>query len=302
MQERATVFKEHADLFKPNATELLNLKKTEPHVIFKEIPITAFVSEGRQSRVSVLEYGEGDKLNRIIWKRMGVDKSLTQKEAVLLHERLQPYKKSLIDYGWVVPAIYHTEVIEIDGEYQIFSYEQFISGGDGEKMVMNPSEPNFRKWFLLRKVIESLANYPIGSTKRSEIKGVELSLLPHGLDLKLANVVLDKSGTLFFVDIFGPKELTTDGAWVTYSKKLDSLPENSLIAVCATREGSLLRLYRLLEKKWADTGGMDTDYLRQAFGEILKHLGFPNHESDFIQKEIASGYPWLDSIYNEKAV
>jgi len=295
------IYKSHAELFKPSAQELDFLKEREPQIKFEVIHPFG-ISEGRQSRVSVLEFNDGQTAQRVMWKRMGEGKGLTINEAESLRQRLLPYQNSLIEYGWRIPELYYSETLSFENEARIFSYDQFIPGGDGEKMVANPNEPNFKKWFLVRKTIETLAGYPDGDTKKINLKGAELTLLPHGLDLKLANIVLSQDGILFFVDLFGPKELNNDGTWRTYSNKLDSLSQENLLAITATREGAILRFYRLAEKFWMNSGGITEEILRNNFFELIAHTSLPEQEKKIITNEIQNNFPWLDSIYSESRV
>src|SRR3989338_1808953 len=289
----------HAELFIPNREELLSLKTHEPLIQFEILPPKG-ISEGRQSRVSILEYSVEGVSRRVIWKRMGVGKNLTESEAKILQSRLAPYRGELVGSGWNIPEIYHSQIVPVSSEFQIFSYEQYIPGGDGQLMVENPDEPQFLKWMLLRKVIESLASYSdIGEI---EVQGEKLSGLPQGLDLKLANIVVEReTGKMFFVDLFGPKEIK-DGKWLTYSKKLDSLSESNLMAIAASREGMILRLYRLIEQKWAESGGITQERLRKNLFHLLDNSSLPKKEVLLIKREIGENFPWLDKIYSERQI
>lgn len=295
------VFKFHTELFKPKEAELKIRLQHEPLINFEVVPCKG-ISQGRQSRVSVLEYKVEEQKRRVLWKRMGAGKNLAETEAQTLHQRISPYCQELARAGWNLPSIYYTDIVTVGNESQIFSYEELITGGDGEFMVINPEEPNFRKYFLIRSVLETLASYPEKSLRRQETAGRETTLMPHGLDLKLANLVLNEVGKLFFVDLFGPKELDASGRWLTYSRKLDSLPEENLLAVCATREGVILRFYRLAEKLWVKAGGINSQKLRADFSDMLISIKLPRNEADFIIAEILAGFPWLDRIYSESRV
>ena len=295
------IFKFHIELFKPREAELKIRLGHEPLVDFEMIPYRG-ISEGRQSRVSILEYEVEKQKRRVLWKRMGAGKNLTEDEAETFHRRLEPYRQELIKAGWNLPSIYYTDTVAVGDEFQVFSYEELITGGDGEFMVVNPEEPNFRKYFLIRSVLETLASYPERSLQRRIIAGQETTLMPHGLDLKLANLVLNEAGKLFFVDLFGPKEIDQNGCWLTYSRKLDTLAEENLLAVCATRGGAILRFYRLAEKLWTQAGGISTQKLRSDFGDVLVSTKMPKGETDFIVSEISAGFPWLDRVYSESRV
>lgn len=295
----ADLYEAHAD--QASARELQLLKEHEPGVTFRVLQ-GAGMSEGRQSRVSVLEYERGQETFAVLWKRMGAGKGLTHGEATALRARLHPYRADLIAAGWQVPQLLYTTVAELRGEHQIFSYEQFIPGGDGEHLLGNRAEPNFRKWYLVEEVIRILGSYPTDRLARTDLAGHRLTRLPHGLDLKLANYVLEQgSNRLSFVDLFGPKELDRRGSWLTYSHKLDSLAPASLLAVCATREGAILRCWRLAEQHWPGNG-RTLEELRTEFVARLADLPLPAEEQAFITSEIEAGYPWLDGLYREHRV
>lgn len=259
------------------------------------------ISQGRQSRVTVLEFKLAGGNEAVIWKRMGVGKGLNMEEVELLHDRLRKYRRSLRNLGWNVPKIFHSHVICVGDEWQIYSYEQFIPGGDADFAVRSSTEPNYRKWQLLRAAIETLGEYPSDSLSRKVLCGREVTMLPHGLDLKLANLVSDGS-IVYFVDLFGPKELRDDGTWLSFTSKLDGLPEENLLAVTASREGAILRLFRLAEKSWVDSGSLREDVIREDFEAVLRQSGILQNERDFILSEISQGYPWLNELYSETAV
>ena len=293
--------REHARLFEPSEAELAALHLHEAGVRFEILPPVG-ISEGRQSRVSILEYRVDDRAERVLWKRMGAGKGLTEDESRMFHDRLRSYRAALVAARWNMPELFHTVVLPLEGEWQIFSYEQLVGHGDGDKMFANAEEPNFRKWHLLRRTMETLAAYPSAELVREQISGHEVSRMPRGLDLKLANIVLDEAGMVWFVDLFGPKELEPDGSWSTFSPKLDSLPPEQLLAVCATREGMALRLYRLAEKSWTANGGTAPERLRSDFIALLESLELPGAEVALIVDQIRSDFPWLDSIYEERKV
>jgi hypothetical protein len=286
--------------FTPSAEELDVLAEHEPDIGFRVltgVPIT----EGRQSRVSVLEYEHEDSTYRLIWKRMGAGKNLDGDEARVMRDSLAPYRRSLELSGWTIPKIFNATVVKTLDEFQIYSYEEFIAGGDGERMVADVAEPNFRKWYLIEKVLRLLLHYPEDQLRRGELHGRELTLLPHGLDLKLANVVLEKdTNQLYFVDLFGPKELEDDH-WRIYSPKLDQLPPDNLQVVCATREGAILRFWRLAQRSWERDRSRRLG-LRSEFLERLFALDPPDEEYRLIRSEIEAGFPWLNQLYQEHGV
>ena len=276
------------------------LRDHEPSAIFETVDAPG-MSQGRQSRVSVLQFKLSRGAELIVWKRMGVGKGLTEGEAEALHSRLRPYRRQLRNFGWNVPKLFHTHVAQVDAEWQIYSYEQYIPGGDAEFAVRDSAEPNFRKWQLLRAAIETLGEYPSDKLVPRSLLGQNITCLPHGLDLKLANLVSDGL-VVYFVDIFGTKELSDDGRWLTYNRKLDSLPEDNLLAVCATREGAILRLFRLAEKSWIESGSLRKESIRAELQIVLSQSNIPKGECDFIMNEVSLGYPWLDMLYSETAI
>jgi len=294
------VLKMHAELHQPNAEELSILKNQEPLVSFEIVKPFGF-SEGRQSRVTLLEYTAAGTNKQVVWKRMGAGKGLTEAEAHLFESRLRPYRNGLHNFGWRVPQTRYSQVVEVGGEFQVFSYDQFIPGGDAEHLVLNPEEPNFLKWHLLREIVSQLASYPQSDIDRKTLFGADVSVLPHGLDLKLANIVSAENG-VFFVDLFGPKELNEDRSWKTYSPKLDILPPENLLAVTGTREGAFLRLYRLIERHWSSIGGVTVGTLRNQLKQLLENSRLASSETNFILSEVQDDYPWLDRVYKEQNV
>jgi len=126
--------------------------------------------------------------------------------------------------------------------------------------------------------------------------------LPHGLDLKLANLVLEPATSqLYFVDLFGPKELDESGRWRIYSRKLDTLPADNLRIVTATREGAVLRFWRLARKSWEPDRARRVS-LRDQFVDHLESMGAPDDEFALIRNEIDQSFPWLNALYSEQNV
>lgn len=289
-------------------TERRWLEQNEPNLELRFADDLEGISQGRQSRVSVLTYGgndsgSGDSERFVIWKRMGDGKRLSSDEAHLMWNQLELYKAELESCGWVVPRLLYSEVVRVsEVENQIFSYEQFVPGGDGDMMLSDPREPNFRKWYLVSEVLRTLFRYPEERLNRGVVAGREVTCLPHGIDLKAANIVLEQdSDQLYFIDLFGPKNLDADGRWVVHSPKIDPLPAENLRAVCATREGSVLRFWRLARRLW-EPQHSERDKLTDELLERLDALGCPSNELDFIAKEIKAGFPWLTALYSEREV
>ena len=274
----------------------------EPLVGLRPVQVPG-ISAGRQSRVSVMAYKQHGQTRHVIWKRMADGKGLTREEANEMWVRVPHYKASLESGGWKIPKLLYSTVYEVSAsESQIFSYEQFISGGDGDAMLSDPGEPNFRKWHFVSEVLRTLFAYPKSSLKRAMIADRDLTVLPHGLDLKAANFVLEQgTNHLYFVDLFGPKELDDRRQWRFYSSKIDLLPPDNLRAVCATREGCILRFWRLARRLWEP----EKTRRRKLTGELLKQieaLDPPAYEFEFIKNEIQDDYPWLTKLYSERHI
>lgn len=197
----------------------------------------------------------------------------------------------------------YAKVEKLGAESQIFSYEEYIPGGDAEHMIADPRVPNFRKWYVVEKVLRALYAYPNMDLVQRALVDKSVHLLPHGLDLKLANLVLhSETSQLYFVDLFGPKELTpVSREWVTYSSKLDSLPPDHLRVVTASREGLILRFWRLARRTW-EPDKARRRLLQDDFLERLKALDPPEPEFRLVRDEVENDFPWLDKIYLEHRV
>jgi hypothetical protein len=297
LYEAHAVMQERARL---TGAEWQLLHAQEPLIDFTPVDAPGF-TQGRQSRVSLLRYEFSDTSHLVVWKRMGAAKGLTPVEAQRMNTRLKPYRASLQSAGWRIPRLFHTRVADIENEAQIHSYEEYIAGGDAQTMLRDQRQPEFRKWFLVDELLRILFSYPTERLSRSKICGRVLTLLPHGLDLKPANLVL-QAGTerLYFIDLFGIKETSRD-SWLIYSEKLDTLPQRNLLAVTATREGALLRFWRLAEWQWR-LGSVAVGDLRREFLDHVEAAEPPGPEFRFIVREIENGYPYLSQLYTERRV
>ncbi len=290
-------------LFAPSRDEVSILSAREPGITFRPVHDVA-ITPGRQSRVSVMEYRRRGETFRIVWKRMGADRRLDLAEAKAMRKRLSPYWHSLEAHGWRIPILFYSTVEELNGEFEIFTYEQFIDGGDAEHMISDPEQPIFRKWYVIEEVLRLLYSYPEGPGElhREEVSGKLLTVLPHGLDLKLANLILEpRENQLYFVDLFAPKELTPDGTWESYTPKLDSLSAENLKAVTATREGAILRFWRLARTSWEPVRTL-RPLLQEDFLERLRACEPPEDELRTIRDEMDSNFAWLDRLYSEPNV
>ncbi len=279
-------------------TEKLELIQRNPGVHF-EIPSMKF-GEGRQSRVSALEIKKGSTSRKVIWKRCGVEKKLLKNEAENLCEHLNPYREVLRAYGWNVPNIFYSEVVQQESDYVVFSYEELIEAIDTERMFKEISTAHFERLAVLQKIITTLTNKEHEHLVKKEYFGRTFSQLPYGIDLKLANLILDKQGSLHFVDFFGPKGLTPQGTWETYSTKLDSLSQEKLLVVCATREGCILRMLKLALRHLPHKD-MTIVYFNH-FKDIITHSPLPEDEKQYILQELENGFPLLTSVYEESKV
>jgi len=74
----------HTDLYEQRAEqvtaeELQLLKEHEPGLSFRIVGADkAGLSQGRQSRVSILEYEQSGETHQVLWKRMGAGKGLDE--------------------------------------------------------------------------------------------------------------------------------------------------------------------------------------------------------------------------------
>lgn len=281
-------------------SEINAVKSDEPTSTFTELHPLG-ISTGRQSTVDVLQFASQSQ--PVVVKRMGVGKNLTVEEAEGFLQRLRPYRWALRRAGWNVPKLFQTRIDLLNGEATILSYEEFVSGGDGQYASESAAIPNYRKWFTIRSAVEVLANYDKHLLNRRMVMGKQVTLLPHGLDLKLANLVLSEADNrLYFIDLFGPKELRSDGQWLSYNVKLDSVPPEELIAVTATREGAILRMLRLAESSWVASGSIGSREFRNQIPDLLRESQIPDIECDFISSELENDYPWLRVLYREDQI
>ena len=147
--------------------------------------------------------------------------------------------------------------------------------------------------------MQKLVNYPQNSLHKRTLVGKNLTILPHGMDLKPANIVLNENNLLYLVDLFGTKELNEKGGWRIYSRKLDRLDPDRLLALCATREGIILRFYRLAEVEWTKIPGINKEELRAGFLSLLASLQLPKNEKEFIIEDVRTGFQWSDMAYSK---
>lgn len=278
--------------------EKLKLLEANPGIRFNA-PNIKF-GEGRQSRVSALEIVKTDTVTKVIWKRCGVEKKLTKEESQDLCRRIVPYRENLKAFGWNVPEVFYSESVNVGNENVIFSYEQLIESVDVERMFKDEKTAHFERLSVIQKIIQTLTNSAHEKLIKKHYENYSLSYLPYGIDLKLANVILDTQGKLFFVDFFGPKELNEDGSWKNYVTKLDSLPEENLKVICATREGSVLRMIKLALQYLPKS--VNVDVYKKHFIDIISLSLLPEEEKETILCEIENNFPLLEMVYEEYRV
>lgn len=278
--------------------EKLKLLESNPNISYN-IPNIKF-GEGRQSRVSALEIIKQNTTTKVIWKRCGTNKKLTKEESVELCSCITPYRETLKYFGWNVPEVLYSESVKLVDEHVIFSYEQLIEAVDVERMFKDSGTAHFERLSVIQKIVQTLTNTYHQKLNRKTYESYTLSHLPYGIDLKLANIILDTQGKLHFVDFFGPKELQADNSWKSYTTKLDSLTEDNLKIICATREGCILRMIKLALQYLPKDINSDT-YLNH-FVDIIMLSSLPNEEKELIVNEIKNKFPLLDKVYEEYKV
>src|SRR3989344_3485377 len=134
------------------------------------------------------------------------------------------------------------------------------------------------------KIIYTLTNEAHQNLEQKIYFGQSFSQLPYGIDLKLASLILDTNGNLYFVDFFGPKELDENYNWKIYNPKLDYLPQENLALVCATREGCILRMLKLALLHIQNIEEIAI-YINH-FKEIIIYSSLPKKEKEFILNEL----------------
>jgi hypothetical protein len=253
---------------------------------------------GLQSRVELMDL-PGIPEGLVLLKRMGVDKGLTRDEASALQERLAPYREDLCVNGWNVPDLYATRLAATGKEWQIWSYEQYVPGQDMARLLESDGSQALAR-YAVRHVVDTLAGYNPSSLQSLTVDGQKLTLLPHGIDLQPANVVIADQGQVCTIDIFAPKEVDEYGNFVTYNPKLDEVSPYTLKIACATREGAILRFLRKTQKLWA-TNGLSADDFIEDSDEMLAMSELSADEAKFIIADMDAGYPLLDAAYKSPA-
>ena len=134
----------HADLYDLHAeqvtgAELQLLREHEPGVSFRVVDAaSAGLSQGRQSRVSVLEYVRKGATHQVLWKRMGAGKGLTADEATALWKQFQRLEEAgaFAVECEVIPATVMAEINQRTGMVTI----SLGSGPDANVMFLFSSD------------------------------------------------------------------------------------------------------------------------------------------------------------------
>ena len=69
-------------------------------------------------------------------------------------------------------------------------------------------------------------------------------------------------------------------------------------AVCATRQGAMLRFLRKAQNLWLASGSTNEESLFEDLEYIMALVLLPEHEAQDILEEVDQGYPWLDEVYS----
>jgi len=247
------------------------------------------INYGKQSQVELLER-EYLKVPIII-KWIGVGKRLTYKEVTDLYIHLVDYRDILERNGWDVPRL-HEVIIYKDKRAACMSvYEEYITGQRIDEIIKD-SRTVRRTWELFASLFLLLARQ---ETIAVTMGNQQLHRLSYGVDLKPSNLVIDSAGKVYLVDTFGPKVIKPSGQWAAYSKKLEGIGKEPLMAVTATREGILLRFLRLVGIEDAKNATI------QRLWDCLHEAGIPPSEVKFVIDEVKNGYPWLDYLYGKSS-
>lgn len=276
--------------------EIAALALPEPPAGYRRKFQAPSVRQGRQSDVTYVESWVTTPPSTYIWKRMAVGKGLTPEEARVQFSLLGTYRKQLKRLGWPTPEILYLSVRDDPSGSYIDAIEQFIDGVDSETLFTSRSTPDRLRWRVVDNVLSRMGGLRLHRLRRT-IGGVELHAMPCGVDLKPSNLVYcGDSDRICLVDTFAPQVFRMDRV-VDFTSKLTSFSPEMLLAVCGTREGALLRFWRLLESQWPVETIMEFDRRREEFGARMKNNRISTRERKFIESQIRENYPWLDNIY-----
>jgi hypothetical protein len=252
------------------------------------------IERGTQSQIGLIDLpGVPDET---LLKRMGVNKGLGHDEALRLQGDLITYREQLTAAGWNIPPLHDSVLAKVTDEWQIWEFEQFITGTNASALL-RLGRSNTMKRYVMKQALRTMSQYIGSELPDSELYGRPLTTLPHGVDLKPANIVIDNLGVMWMVDTFGPKAIDEHGSFVSYNSKLDTLPMNALKAICATRQGAVLRFLRKTQEQWLSSGSSNEEEFIEDVDYALAFTPLPAHETDDIIVEINNGYPWLNAVY-----
>jgi hypothetical protein len=254
---------------------------------------------GQQSRPDIINI-PGIPEDTLL-KRMCAGKGLDRAEAAKISGSLSRYQEELAAAGWNIPQQYGAVLARVVSEWQIWALERFVPGMTGAEIFRHESN-NSMKRHALGQVLGTMASYTVANAPECTLFGRQLTPLPHGVDLKPANIVLDERGKIWMVDTFAPKTIGPEGDFELYSSKLEALPSDASRTVCGTRQGALLRFLRKTQELWLASGSSCTDEFMDDVDYALALTPLPPIETDVILSEMNMGYPWLDRIYADDSL
>lgn len=238
------------------------------------------LSSGGQSSVYI---AQSKKNQKYVAKFTGRGKNLTEEEVILLVKNTLIYRSDLRKAHWVIPTLYNIHTHKDRSGYYIVTYEKYV---DGKSLYEIPPKD------LLSSTISLIETIAWSSARKVFIKDSPFNQLSVGVDLKPANVIASKAHTVL-VDTFAPKNITKQGKWGIYLKKIDSLDQDDLMIVTGTIEGAILRYARLLECV------TDDETVKRMLIAAMETSDMLSKESRvFLLRETTSGYPLLGKVYS----
>lgn len=253
---------------------------------FAELPAAL---QGSQSVVSV----RGQRGTARVLKRAALGRKLTFQEAQLAVENLKIYRDELRVNGWTLPADSKARIVGGGKAIEVWIIERYVPGTDLAALPFREAVTS--KAFT--QVVNTIASSECRSSFIAFDGAPELSVMSYGVDLKPTNIIVhSQTGDGYLVDTFPPLNFTQRGTFAFYTPKLHKFTSDMLLAVCATREGSLLRFWRLLERRW----NLDAESKRESreiFRETLTSADLSRREIEVILDQIAREYPLLDFYY-----
>ena len=253
-------------------------------------PRAEVVMPGARSTVTLVDCFGPTGAELRIRKCLGGRMTLAQHEALALKDLFLQYRNELASAGWLIPALHDCAAGPAGTGWAIHSEEDFIAGGDGARL-MSSGQPWAAKVALLRRIVDLMSGYRVVHSAHAVWGGVRMAVLPHGLDLKPSNVVL-RGDDLFLVDHFLPMIRHGD-------LSRDVAPARESL-VCGTRQGALLRFFRLAEWALLERGGDGRSAVARLRAEmvgLVRAAPLPSAERRYVQDQIVTGYPVLDAMY-----